>query len=166
MAGQGVYGLLKPAEFGAAMRRFPRSLPWGYALMALATAWFVWNLKQENIADFAPLKPPMMIGFAALGVSACVFLRDFLAVRGLAIVMLLLAQFVLDVQRWHESGWKNVIALLAYLWVVAGMWFTISPWRMRDIINWKTATEQRICLGSAVRLALGILLVVLGLIVF
>ena len=48
-----IYGLIKPAAFAAAVRKFPRSLPWGLALMLLGTAWFLWNLSQESIADFA-----------------------------------------------------------------------------------------------------------------
>src|SRR5712691_11314146 len=79
-----LYGIMKPAAFAAAVRKFPRSMPWGYALMLLGTGWFVWNVKQENNADFAAYKPLMMAGFAAAGVAVCVFVTDFLAVRGLA----------------------------------------------------------------------------------
>ena len=58
-----LYGLLKPAECGAALRRFPRSMPWGYALMLLGTVWFVWNLSQESISDFAAWKTPLLGAF-------------------------------------------------------------------------------------------------------
>ena len=44
-----IYGLAKPAAFTAAVRKFPRSLPLGIALMALGTVWFLWNLSQESI---------------------------------------------------------------------------------------------------------------------
>jgi len=54
----------------------------------------------------------------------------------------------------------------AYLLVIAGMWFTISPWRLRDIINWSTANEQRIRLLAGIRFAFGILLIVLGVTVY
>ena len=36
---------------------FPRSLPAGIFLMALGTLWFLWNVEQESIADFASFKP-------------------------------------------------------------------------------------------------------------
>src|SRR6266498_2236906 len=89
MAAPQVYGLAKPAAFAAAVRKFPRSLPAGYFLMALGTLWFLWNVKQETLADFAAYKPIMMAGFALIGLGACIFVQDFLAVRGLAIVLLL-----------------------------------------------------------------------------
>ena len=157
-----VYGILKPAEFAKAVRRFPRSIPWGYALMALGTAWFLWNLNAESISDFAPYKKWMLLAFGSLGLATCIFVPDFLAVRGLAIVMLLLAKLMLDTARWHDSQWRLVIATWAYVWIIAGMWFTISPWRLRDIIHWATADERRIKLTSAVRLAFGLFVVILG----
>ncbi|MCI0537969.1 MAG: hypothetical protein L0Z50_22365 [Verrucomicrobiales bacterium] len=161
-----LYGLLKPAAFAQALRKFPRSEPWGYALMALGTLWFLGNLQAESISDFAAYKNLMLIGFGAVGLLTCLYVRDFLAVRGLAVVMLLLAKVILDTARWHPSEWRLVLAVVAYGWILAGMWFTISPWRLRDILNWVTANETRVRVASAVRLTLGLLILALGLFVF
>lgn len=161
-----IFGLVKPAEFASAARKFPRSVLPGYFLMGLGTAWFLWNLNAESISDFADYKLWMLTGFGALGLLTCLFVKDFLAVRGLAIVLLLLAKLMLDTARWHDSHWRLVIATWAYLWILAGMWFTISPWRLRDLIHWHTANERRIKIGSAFRLAFGVFVVVLGLAVF
>lgn len=161
-----IFGLLKPASFAAAVRRFPRSEPWGYALMGLGTLWFLANLQAESISDFAHYKNVMLIGFGAVGLLTCIYVRDFLAVRGLAVVLLLLAKVILDTARWHESPWRLLLAVLAYGWIMAGMWFTISPWRLRDLLNWATANETRVRVGSAVPLALGLVMLGLGLFVF
>src|SRR5882762_7777206 len=161
-----LYGMLKPTQFREAARKFPRNERWGYALMLLGTAWFLWNLKNENIADFAAYKPALLAGFALVGIATCVFVRDFLAVRGLAIVFLLLAKLMVDTARWADTGWRLVIVTWAYALVVAGIWFTISPWRLRDLLNWATATDTRIRVGSGVRLAFGLFVAVLGLTVF
>jgi len=48
-----------------------------------------------------------------------------------------------------------VIQIWAYVMVIAGMWFTISPWRLRDMIEWATANQKRTKLGSGIRLAFG-----------
>ena len=159
-----IYGLVKPAAFAAAVRKFPRSLPWGYALMLLGTAWFVWNLSQESIADFAAFKTPLLGAFAAIGIGTCVFVQDFLAVRGLAIVLLLLAKLMVDTGRpsLEVTPWVLVFQSWAYVLVVAGMWLTVSPWRLRDLLNWATANEQRIKVGCGLRLAFGLLIAALG----
>ena len=150
-----IYGLVKPGAFAAAVRKFPRSLPWGYALMMLGTVWFLWNLNQESIADFAAYKPVLLAAFAAVGLGACVFVQDLLAVRGLAIVLLLLAKLMVDTGRpaLPVTSWALVFQIWAYLLVIAGIWFTISPWRLRDLLLWATASEKRIkiavvCFGS------------------
>ncbi len=160
------YGLFKPAAFAAAARKFPRNTPIGYPLMLAATVWFVWNVNQEPIADFAAMKPYLCGFFAAVGVGACLFVKDFLPVRGLAVLLLLLAKLMVDSARWVDTPWRVVISAWAYVWIIAGMWFTISPWRLRDLINWATATEHRVRLLSGIRTAFGIFIVCLGLTVF
>lgn len=163
-----IYGLWKPAEAGAALRRFPRSLPWGIALMLLGTAWFLFNLSQESIADFAAYKEWLVAGFAAVGIGSCIFVQDFLAVRGLAVVLLLLAKLMVDSGRPHlgQTHWVLLIQGLAYVLVIAGMWFTVSPWRLRNLLEWDTANESRFRKACGFRLALGLLVAVLGVAVF
>lgn len=163
-----IYGLAKPEAYAAAVRKFPRSLPWGYALMLLATVWFLYNLSQESISDFASFKNVLVAGFAAVGIGACIYVRDFLAVRGLAVVLLLLAKLMVDTGRPYlpDTDWVLVIQAWAYVMVFFGMWLTISPWRLRDFIEWSTASEQRIKMICGIRMTFGLCVVVLGATVF
>ena len=159
-----VYGFANPAGFAAAVRKFPRSVPWGYVLMLLGTAWFVYNLSQESISDFAAYKNVLFAGFAAVGIGSCIYVQDFLAVRGLAVVFLLLAKLMVDTGRPHlpESSLVLIIQAWAYLLVIAGIWLTISPWRLRDFLNWATANEKRVKIGCSIRLAFGFFIALLG----
>jgi hypothetical protein len=161
-----VYGMLKPKEFGETARAFPRSGNAGWVLMLLGTAWFVYYVRQERIADFENLKPYLYALFITIGVGTCYFVQDFLAVRGLAVVMLLLAKVMVDTARWSTSQWSLIITTWAYVLAFAGMWFTISPWRLRDLIGWATGTEQRVRIGCGLRAAFGALVALLGLFVF
>lgn len=161
-------GLARPAQLAAAAKKFPRNLPLGVVLMLLGTAWFVWNVNNEPIADFSAFKPYMMGGFVAVGVLSCVFVQDFLAARGLAVVLLLLGKLMVDTGRPHlgQSPFVLVIQVWAYVLVVAGMWFTVTPWKLRDFIEWATATESRTRWLSAVRLAFATFVLLLGLTAF
>jgi hypothetical protein len=172
-----IYGLTKPAQFAAAARKFPRNLPAGIFLMLLGTAWFLWNVNNESLADFSAYKSYMMTAFAAIGLLTCVFVQDFLAVRGLAVVALLLGKLMVDTGRLHlptamfqaqqgESSWVLVIQIWAYVLIVAGIWFTVTPWKLRDFLNFATATESRVRIGSAIRLAFAAFIVLLGLTAF
>jgi hypothetical protein len=160
-----IYGILKPKEFAASVRKFPRNVPIGIALMLLATAWFDWNLSQESVSDFATYKNVLFLLFTLIGVGTCVFVQDFIAVRGLAVVFLLLAKVMVDAGRpmLDKTHWTLVIQTWAYIMVVVGIWLTVSPWRLRDFLNWATADENRVRVGSTVRLAFGLFVAVLGL---
>jgi hypothetical protein len=136
--------------------------------MLLATGWFVWNVNNEPIADFTAYKPAMLAGFTAVGVASCIFVRDFLAVRGLAVVVLLLAKLMVDTGRLHlgASPFVLVIQAWAYVLVVAGIYFTVAPWRLRDLLEFATANETRVRIGSGLRLAFAVFILLLGLTAF
>ena len=160
------YGLARPAALAAAVRRFSRHTGVGTVLMLVATGWFILNVSHESLSDFARLKNVFFLLFAAVGIGSCIFVRDFLAVRGVAVVALLLAKLMVDTARWVDTDWRLVIVVWAYVLVVAGMWFTVSPWRLRDLIEWATATEQRTRRLSGARLAFGLAVILLGLTVY
>jgi hypothetical protein len=160
-----IYGIVNPKNFAASVRKFPRNVPIGIGLMLLGTAWFLWNLNGESISEFATFKNVLLTGFAAIGICSCVFVQDFLAVRGLAVVFLLLAKLMVDTGRpmLPVTHWTLVIQAWAYVLVVAGIWLTVSPFRLRDLLNWATANEKRVRIGSVLRLAFGLLVAALGL---
>ncbi len=161
-----VFGLLKPKAFAAAARKFPRNTAVGYVLTLLGTFWFLYYVSQESVSDFATMKKFFYLLFGGVGIATCIFVRDFLPVRGLAVVFLLMARLMTDAARWADTDWRLVISTWAYVLAVAGMWFTISPWRLRDILNWSVATESRTRMLSGVRFGFGLLVLVLGLTVF
>ena len=101
------FGIMKPAAFAAAARRFPRSIPIGWVLTLGATSWFLYYVSMETVSDFANMKPFLYLLFGAVGIGTCLFVHDFLAVRGLAVVLMLLAKLMVDTGRPHlsESSW-------------------------------------------------------------
>src|SRR2546426_1444931 len=109
-----IYGVLKPAAFAVAARKFPRNTPIGYVLMLISTAWFVANVSHESVADFSSFKPFLYLLFIAVGLGACLFVRDFLPIRGLAVFLLLVAQLMVDTARWIDTPWRLVITTWAY----------------------------------------------------
>lgn len=161
-----IWQLTQPDAWRKWSAGFPRSKPLGYVLVAIATVWFVWNVRNETLADFSKYKPFLLAGFAAIGVLTCIYVSDFLAVRGLALSMLLVAKLMVDTARWHESEWRWLVSGLAYVWVFFGIWLTISPWRLRDFLVWHNRTDRRIRTLAASRLAVSLVLVVLGLTAF
>ena len=161
-----IYGLFKPSELSAFARGLSRNSAAGYVLIVVGTLWFVRVLEYETLADFEVYKSKMQFFFVLLGIGACVYLKDFLAVRGLAVVLLLLAKTVIETARYVETDWRLLLIVMSYIWIVLALVFTVSPWRFRDMINWAFSSEQRIRNLYILRLMLGIFLVGLGLTVF
>lgn len=161
-AAPNAYGLLRPGPWTAKLRSLPRSIPIGRTLMLLATAWFLWNLRQENISDFSAFKPYLYAGFGLVGVGCCFFVKDFLGARGFAVVLLLLAKLTMDTARWAPSSSRLLLIAWAYAWVAFGIAITVSPWRLRDYFEWISATPTRIRFGCLLRLAFGLLIAGLG----
>jgi hypothetical protein len=75
---------------------------------------------------------------------------------------------MVDTGRPHlgQSPFVLVIQAWAYVLVLAGIWFTVTPWRLRDLIEWATASEARTRLLSGVRLVFAAFVVILGLTAF
>ena len=154
------------AQPGRAMqwlRRFPRNVPVGVFLMLLGTAWFEWNLMGETLEDIAHYKTLLLVFFPVVGVACCIYVTDYLAVRGLTVVLLLMAYVSCETARWHPSLWRDVITGWAYVWVLSALWLSVQPWRLRDWLNWLTATESRFKLAAVLGLAWGLFVTALGL---
>ncbi|MCW5560050.1 MAG: hypothetical protein KIT22_19715, partial [Verrucomicrobiae bacterium] len=115
--------LLKPGPVAAWLRAFPRNAALGVPLMLIGTAWFEWNLWHETLSDIAPWKNLMLIGFAGVGVGCCFFVRDYLSVRGLSVVILMVAWVVCEKARWHNSLWRDAVVAWAYVWVFLALWW-------------------------------------------
>jgi hypothetical protein len=145
------------------LRRVPRNHGLGVVLILISTAWFEWYLLNENLSDIRWVKPILLIAFPAVGIGSCFFLRDFLAARGLAVFLLLLAGYVLEVGRWHDSMWHDALALWAYGWIIMGFWLTMAPWRLRDWIGWATRVEMRLKLAALAGIVWGAFVIALGL---
>ncbi len=160
------WALLKPVSATHWLRRFSRNLPLGVFLMLVATGWFEWNLMNENLEDIAHYKNILLIFFAVLGGACCVYAQDFLAVRGLTVLLLLAANFTCETARWHPSLWRDAITGWAYVWVLAALWLSVQPWRLRNWITWLTATESRLKQGAFIGIAWGLLVIALGVTVF
>jgi hypothetical protein len=159
-------GLLAPTQFASAARKFPRNTALGYILMVIGTIWFLYNVSIESLADFESMKKFLFGLFIAIAIGTCIFVKDFLAVRGFAIILLLLGKLVVDSARWVDSDWRLVMVVWAYVMIVGGMWLTVSPWRLRDFIEINTATPGRIRMLNGARFAFGLFVAILGFVVF
>ena len=163
---KGVYFITAAKKACEMIKAFPRNDNAGYLLILISMVWFLLILKGENMADFEWARTFFNVFILVTGIGSCLYLKDYLAVRGAAVLMMLIAKLIVDTARFHESEWRLVLVTAAYLMVIGGMWFTVSPWRMRDLFAWGTADEKRFKILCVVRIGFGILLLMLGIFEF
>ena len=158
--------VLKPQSFRDWARKFPRAVWPGIVFLTISLVWCLFivnNAREDGMAVPKNVVYVFLVGVYA-GLIALKF--DFLAVRGLAILLMLLAKVVVDSANLIETPWRLVMTVLAYAWAIAGMWFTVSPYRMRDLIEWSTATDGRLRALAAAGCAFGAFLIGLGVFVY
>jgi hypothetical protein len=149
----------------SSLKRVPRS-PYATALFWGGGAiWFlcvVWNISQADLVVFDSPKPFVLI-FAVIALAAVYYLPDFLAVRGLCVLALLVAWEILTgLFGEYDHPARLFATSLAYVAVVLAIYFACVPYRARDFLDWLFARAQRPrALGSAM-LAYGALLAVIA----
>ena len=127
------------------MLGFPRSELCSYWLVGIATVWFLWrHVAFLSEADFGNYK--VLIGAVTIGTAGLsfVFAADFLAVRGLAMVILLWSREVLNSAFLHEVGSRLFLVSIVYILIVLSIYFGAWPYKLRDFIEWLNRKTARI----------------------
>lgn len=155
-----------PAGALEAIRRFPRSRQPAWVLTAAALAWSAWLLFHMPMEQFENLKPLLYVLTPISFVLIVLFVDDLLAARALGGLLALAPAPLLDAARWHASGWRFVVVILAYTMAVAGMTLILSPYYFRKFMAGAASSTAACRWLGAAGLALGLGLVVLGWLVY
>jgi hypothetical protein len=140
-------------------KALPRSQVASWALFGLGALWFMWRLSRTGESDliFFQTPAPVMIGFGALAVLAFIFTPDFLAVRGLSVLVLLGAEPLLRAAYMEWSHPQRLLMVTAvYLGLTAALYLAAYPFRLRDFFDWLFRSPGRPKLLGAVLLAYGL----------
>lgn len=155
--------VLAPAVFKNMLLKFPRSRVPGWLLAALDLAWFGWLLYHEPLWQFFDyVRPWLGLLIPLLIILVCIFMDELLAARALGGLLLLVAGPILDAARVKLTPWHYLPTIIAYVWIIAGIVFVLTPYRLRRFFEFITRTPLRCRVGGSIRLALGVLLLWLG----
>ena len=157
---------LAPVRWTPTLRSLPRNYPLGVALMLAATVWFTVLTGVMDLGEISSIRMQLMIVWALAGVLVVIFVPGFLTARGLGCLLLLAAALILDACFLVATPWRFVLTVSAYWWVILGMVLVYSPHKMRDGIQYLTATPERLRLFAWPGVGLGALIIVLGIFVY
>ena len=124
------------------VQAFPRSRLATYFLMGTSTVWFLCHVTQLGPADFGQYKHFLFALFLTVAVGAFFFVPDFLAVRGLAALILLLAGVLLDAG-FMQAPESIPLNIFVYFAILIALVLGAYPYKLRDFFEWLYRTDAR-----------------------
>lgn len=134
---------LKTESTQGFLKQFPRNYKWGVILLSIDFAWSVLIMSYMDMGEFFNLRTKFLFVLPVAFVLVLVFVKEFLAVRALGALMLLVSGPVLTAAFLQPPVSRLLVPILAYAWIIAGMFFVGMPFLMRDWVNWITNTPGR-----------------------
>jgi len=141
-------GLLKP-NLASVAQKFPRSHVAGIFLLTICLVWTFWLLSTIQMGEFSAFRRPLLIALPIGYGLTLRFVGEFLAVRALGILCLLAAEPLLDAAFLRYETSRLLLTVLAYLLILAGLFWVAIPYVLRDQINWTAGSTFRwLCLHA------------------
>jgi hypothetical protein len=164
--GGGLAALLKPELIHRFADLFPRSTVPAWVLTALCC----WLGAREAVAMHMGFLDGMKtyVPLIAVGVfiASVVYMKELLAARALGGFLLLIAVPITRTAAMSEAPLFQVVTAIVYLWVIYGIVLLMSPWYFRKIYK-PFLENERLFKGAAFgKLAVGVLLLLLGVLVY
>lgn len=157
--------LLKTDATQAFLKKFPRDYKWGVILLSIDFAWSMLIMSYMDMGEFYTLRSKFLMLLPVAFVLVLFFVKEFLAVRALGALLLLVSGPVLTAAFLQPPASRLVIPIIAYVWIIVGMYFVGMPFLMRDWVNWVTTTAGRwkaAALGGAVYGAVMLVLAIMA----
>ena len=159
-------GVVRPDRMRAALKAFPRHRGAAWLLTAVDLVWAGILLARTPLGRFDAYKPLLWVLTPLAVVLVGVFVDELLAPRALGGLLLLAAAPILDAARWHPSGLRLVVTVLAYGMVLKGLVLVVAPYRFRTATERLFATDAACRLGCGAGVAVGIGLIILAFTVY
>ena len=158
--------LAKPAAFQAFLKKFPRNDQHGQIILGVGLFWF-WLLiaptgygklsaLSMELGEFNNAKGMLQILVPITLVLVCRSVRDFLAVRALGLLGLMIAAPLLGSAFLKDPGSRLLVPVYAYALLTASMFCVGMPYLFRDAVTWATADQKRWTLCALVGLGYGV----------
>jgi hypothetical protein len=140
-------------------KSLPRSQRGAWVFFGGGAVWFLWRISRLGEADLIFFSTPtvVMIGFGALALLAFFYAPDFLAVRGLCLLMLLAAEPLLYAAYMEWTHPQRLLMVSAvYLGLLLALYLAAAPYRLRDFFGWLFPVPSRVRLLGGLLLFYGL----------
>lgn len=117
------------------LKGFPRNRSIGVALMVVVVIWTMFLVSYMDMGEFFKYRKTLLYAVPITGFLVISYVTEFLAVRALGTLLLLLASPVLTAAFLQEPTSRLLLSILAYVWIIGGMFLIGMPYLLRDGID-------------------------------
>ena len=145
--------LVRPAMVQGFLHKFPRHTLLGPVILGIGLAWFWLLIAPEgygivsaltmNLGEFDKAKPILQWLVPLSWFLVIISVRDFLAVRALGLLGLMVASPLLEAAFLKDPTSRLLVPVFAYALLTVSMFWVGMPYVFRNTVTWVTATPQR-----------------------
>ncbi len=157
------FALTQPEKTRRWLTALPRSYNAGVAILAIDLVWAFYLAYAMDWGEFYYLRVPIMFALPVFFFLTVHFVDEFLSVRALGILALLIASPMLDAAFLQPPTSRLLVVVLAYVWIVLGMFWIAQPHLLRDQIGWASRNAARWTLAAGGGVVYGLLLLLCAL---
>jgi len=127
-------------------------------LFGAGALWFLYNVSNLGEADFGNIRHWLLLLFGGVALGSFFVVKDFLAVRGLAILTLLISWQLLQAAYMEAPTSRLFLVTFVYLAIVIALYLGTVPFKLRDFFTWLFAHDTRPKVLGGCLVAYGLLL--------
>ena len=161
--------LVKASASQAFLKKFPRNKFIGQILLGIGLMWFwliiappgngILSALAMDLGEFNNIKGILRILVPASIILVSISVKDFLAVRALGLLGLMVASPLLSAAFLKDPTSRLLIPIYTYVLITASLFWVGMPYLFRDMIGWVTASQGRWKAVCAAGLAYGLAIV-------
>jgi hypothetical protein len=165
LAALGLLLLVPHPQVRSLLQALPRSAAAALVLFGGGVLWFLALVANMGEADriLGDSNVPWVVGFAVLGALSFKYVPDFLAVRGLVILILLAATPLLRAAFMeYDHPQRLFMVSLVFAAIAGAIYLAAVPYRLRDFFQWLFVRPGRARACGAALLAYGFVLIIVA----
>ncbi len=155
-----IFALLRQEKILPWLSTVPRSQNIGTVFLTISFLWAWIVATSMDLGEFNQARSLAQFALPVFFVGMLFIANDYLGARSIGMFLLLAACPVLDAAFLKQPQSRLLLSLLAYAWIIVGLFWVGMPFTMRNQIAWLQAKPARYRLMCFAGIGYGILLLV------
>jgi hypothetical protein len=130
------FALLRPGPVQKWLRKLPRSKPLGALLLIVDSVWALLLVATMDLGEFSHLRMALLVVIIVATFLTLRYVDEFLAVRALGILLLLVAEPLIEAAFLRPETGRLLLVAWAYALAILGMVWVGLPYLLRDQVDW------------------------------